>query len=119
MKRSLDEVAQHSKKRRRTEPKTKGKVKPQLDAVVSIDQLTWNEVTLPDRFDDAEGFFGLQEIEDVEVVKDVGSGSVLYKVCRHPYCCRALIILTLLAFVPKLDERRKEPSARCIKSGRS
>ncbi|MCJ1377457.1 ATP-dependent RNA helicase [Xylographa soralifera] len=79
MKRPLIELAQSSKKRRRIESESREQIKPQPSAVVSIDQLKWNEVTLPDRFDDAEGFFGLQEIEDVEVVKDAGSGNIVFK----------------------------------------
>ncbi|MCJ1282383.1 ATP-dependent RNA helicase [Xylographa opegraphella] len=82
MKRPLEKAAQLSKKRRRTETKPTEEVKP-LHGVVSIDQLKWNEVTLPDRFDDAEGFFGLEEIEDVEVVKDVGSNSIVYKLASR------------------------------------
>ncbi|KAI9874252.1 MAG: ATP-dependent RNA helicase, partial [Pleopsidium flavum] len=46
--------------------------------VVSIDELKWSEVTLPDRFDDAEGFFGLEEIEGVEVVRPDGGEKVQY-----------------------------------------
>ncbi|KAF2837563.1 DEAD-domain-containing protein [Patellaria atrata CBS 101060] len=30
----------------------------------------WKAVPLPDRMDDYEGFFGLEEIEDVEIIKD-------------------------------------------------
>ncbi len=40
---------------------------------ISIDDLKWSEVTLPDRFDDAEGFFGLEEIEGVEVIRPGGT----------------------------------------------
>lgn len=36
---------------------------------VNLDALRWNEVQLPDMFDDAEGFFGLEEIDGVEVVR--------------------------------------------------
>ena len=86
MKRPLGEVAWHSNKRRRKEPKSKEEVRSKPGVVVSIDQLKWNEVTLPDRFDDAEGFFGLEEIEDVEVVKDAGSGNVVYRVYLRPCC---------------------------------
>ena len=48
--------------------------------VVSIEELAWKEVSLPDRLEDAEGFFGLEEIEDVEVLKDPNSSTVVYKV---------------------------------------
>lgn len=47
---------------------------------VSPDSLPWNEVTLPDRLDDAEGFFGLEEVEDVEVLKDSISGKAEFRV---------------------------------------
>lgn len=37
---------------------------------VAADALPWNEVEMPEMFDDAEGFFGLEEIDDVDVVRD-------------------------------------------------
>lgn len=43
------------------------------------DQLRWTEVALPNRLEDAEGFFGLEEIEDVEVVKDSSGKNVLFR----------------------------------------
>ena len=46
---------------------------------LSIEQLPWKEVPFPDRFDDAEGFFGLEEISDVEVDRDESSRQVRYK----------------------------------------
>ena len=50
---------------------------------VSLDTLPWQEVAFPERgFEDAEGFFGLEEISDVEVVKDPRLGKVEYRVCR-------------------------------------
>ena len=36
---------------------------------VAIDSLRWRKAKLPDMFDDAEGFFGLEEIDDVEVIR--------------------------------------------------
>ena len=50
--------------------------------VLPIDQLEWREVALPDRLEDAEGFFGLEEVENVAVVRDAKSGNVFYKVGR-------------------------------------
>jgi len=60
---------------------------------VSIEELKWSAVTLPDRFEDAEGFFGLEEIEGVEVLKAGGEGDgqgrevgkVQYRVYRLPH----------------------------------
>jgi len=54
------------------------------EKAVSIEQLAWKEVSLPDRLEDAEGFFGLEEIEDVEIVRDPQSGIVRYKVSKGP-----------------------------------
>lgn len=48
---------------------------------VAVDALPWNEVTMPDMFDDAEGFFGLEEVEGVEVVKEGGA----YRFVRAQY----------------------------------
>ena len=48
--------------------------------VIPIDQLKWQEVSLPDGLEDAEGFFGLDEIENVEVVRDAKNGNIVYKV---------------------------------------
>ncbi|KAL8740358.1 MAG: hypothetical protein Q9184_008502 [Pyrenodesmia sp. 2 TL-2023] len=46
---------------------------------VGIDALPWGQAKLPDRLDDAEGFFGLEEISDVEVIRDLTSGRVEYR----------------------------------------
>ena len=52
-----------------------------LDKGVSpLDELGWKTVALPDRLDDAEGFFGLEEIEGVEVTKNEESGRIGYRV---------------------------------------
>lgn len=47
---------------------------------VGLDALPWSEARLPDRLDDAEGFFGLEEVSDVEVVKDQQLGRLEYRV---------------------------------------
>ncbi|KAI4132015.1 MAG: hypothetical protein LQ341_006316 [Variospora aurantia] len=47
---------------------------------VKLEALPWNQVNLPDRLEDAEGFFGLEEISDVEVVRDKYLGRVEYRV---------------------------------------
>jgi len=43
-----------------------------------LDELEWKEVDMPDRLDDVEGFFGLEEIEGVDVA--VEGGKVEYMV---------------------------------------
>ena len=45
-----------------------------------LERLPWKEVPFPERFEDAEGFFGLEEISDVEVTKDEEGGKISYKV---------------------------------------
>ena len=36
---------------------------------ISADKLPWQTVEVPEMFDDAEGFFGLEEISGVDVVR--------------------------------------------------
>ena len=50
------------------------------DAVVALDDLDWKAVALPDRLDDAEGFFGLEEIDGVDIVRPEGKGEIKFKV---------------------------------------
>lgn len=76
---------QKSKKRQRVEPRSAG-AKQAGTEVASLDNLAWKEVALPDRLEDAEGFFGLEEIEDVAVIRDEQSGRVEYRVGEE-YAC--------------------------------
>ncbi|KAK3492510.1 P-loop containing nucleoside triphosphate hydrolase protein [Neurospora hispaniola] len=52
-------------KRRKTQQPSK-----QIKRPVSVDALAWKTVDIPEMFDDAEGFFGLEEITGVDIVKD-------------------------------------------------
>ncbi|KAH0553071.1 hypothetical protein GP486_006738 [Trichoglossum hirsutum] len=64
-----------SRKRSRVEPKNNGS---RIDAVkVSLGDLDWKKVPMPDRLDDVEGFFGLEEVEGVEVAR-TSDGQVKY-----------------------------------------
>ena len=47
---------------------------------VTVDNLAWKEVELPDQLEDAEGFLGLEEIDDVEVFRD--NGVIQFRVGR-------------------------------------
>ena len=58
-----------SEKRQKIRPKGAGLV-PSKRQSVGVDSLSWNDVQVPDLLNDAEGFFGLQEIEDVEVIRE-------------------------------------------------
>jgi ATP-dependent RNA helicase DDX24/MAK5 len=52
------------------------------DGVFDQDHLDWSAVQLPDRLDDAEGFFGLEEIEGVDILRSDAQGGVKFKVRR-------------------------------------
>ncbi|KAK0913365.1 ATP-dependent RNA helicase [Friedmanniomyces endolithicus] len=45
---------------------------------VRSDTLAWKDVSLPDRLENYEGFFGLEEIDDVDVMKDDSTGKVSF-----------------------------------------
>lgn len=85
----------NSSKRLKPTPSTKRHKSTNLDQSkpVSIEELRWNTVTLPDRLEDAEGFFGLEEIEGVEVLRAGGGGDgegteggkVQYRVLMCPH----------------------------------
>lgn len=76
--RPVPKASQRSQKRQKIQPvvKTPGPVSDLPSDVrripVAADALPWNEVEMPEMFDDAEGFFGLEEIEGVEIIRDGG-----------------------------------------------
>lgn len=37
---------------------------------VDVDSLPWRSVAVPEMFGDAEGFYGLEEVDDVEIVRE-------------------------------------------------
>ncbi|KAL1970073.1 hypothetical protein VTN77DRAFT_6478 [Rasamsonia byssochlamydoides] len=67
-----------SKKRQKVEKPTNG-ADADADRLFGIDELDWKEVRLPDRLDDAGGFFGLEEIEGVDIVRPQGGGEIKFK----------------------------------------
>jgi ATP-dependent RNA helicase DDX24/MAK5 len=67
--RPVSNPSQRSKKRQKVAPAEKGIDTVQKRAV-PIDTLPWNEVEMPDMFEDAEGFYGLEEVDGVEVVRE-------------------------------------------------
>ncbi|KAL2012368.1 hypothetical protein VTN00DRAFT_5086 [Thermoascus crustaceus] len=73
-----------SKKRQKVE-KSAGNGNDSDDGVVvGVDELDWKAVSLPDRLDDAEGFFGLEEIEGVDIVRpEDGKGQVKFKAAKN------------------------------------
>lgn len=74
--------ALHVRKRKRTgKPTIVAEKESEPEVVVGVDDLNWKEVALPDRLDNFEGFFGLEEIEGVDIVRPQGNGQLRFKVC--------------------------------------
>lgn len=61
-----------AKKQRRnaTGQKTKAPAAAKPKRVLNANSLPWKSVDIPEMFDDAEGFFGLEEVTGVEVVRN-------------------------------------------------
>lgn len=72
--RPVPTTSQRSKKRQKVETASNyapaGAGSDVRKVPVALDALPWNEVEMPDMFEDAEGFFGLEEVDDVEVIRD-------------------------------------------------
>ena len=81
-KRSRDLASHGAQKRQRIDLENDISQEGRKGRAVGLDELPWNEVSV-DRLDDAEGFFGLEELSDIDVVKDIASGKVEYKVCEN------------------------------------
>ncbi|CRG84515.1 hypothetical protein PISL3812_01794 [Talaromyces islandicus] len=47
--------------------------------VFGVDDLDWKSVQLPDRVDDLGGFFGLEEIDGVDIVRQEKPGNIKFK----------------------------------------
>jgi ATP-dependent RNA helicase DDX24/MAK5 len=75
--RFVEDTGRKPKKRRKAQNSPSA-----ATTVVSLDNLQWREVAVPDRLEDAEGFLGLgiEEIEDVEVIRDPKSSRVQFRV---------------------------------------
>lgn len=80
-KRNRDLASFKAKKRQRVDYEN-GDREDSKAGAVSLDKLPWNEVDV-DRLEDAEGFFGLEELSDVDIVRDPTLGKVEYKVCKE------------------------------------
>lgn len=71
------------KKRARAQPATlepRKRSKASDNDHIPIDKLAWQEVVMPDRLDDVEGFMGMEEVDGVDVFK-TDDGGLVYKVC--------------------------------------
>jgi hypothetical protein len=70
------------------------KSKKKTTRPVRVDSLRWSTAKLPDMFDDAEGFFGLEEVEGVEVIRNSGN-TIEFVCCAHPAFYLAWSFLTV------------------------
>ncbi|EFR04867.1 ATP-dependent RNA helicase MAK5 [Nannizzia gypsea CBS 118893] len=64
--------AEPPKKRLKTNKPGKGSRAALTEEVTNIDALDWQTVQPPDILEDAEGFYGLEEIEGVDIVRPAG-----------------------------------------------
>ncbi len=55
---------------------------PKAKRKVRLDELGWKTVAVPDRLEDFEGFYGLEEIEDIAIVKDPGTGYISFETTK-------------------------------------
>lgn len=83
------------KKRKRAEGQSKRSKAPNTNAkrqktnatkrVTSVDALTWKSVDVPEMFDDAEGFYGLEEVEGVDIVREGNTVKFVSISMRHAW----------------------------------
>lgn len=74
-------AAHKAHKRQKLEKASKPAVKKQKRRV-QLNDLGWRTVGMPDRLEDTEGFYGLEEIDDVEVVKDATTGNITFQTTK-------------------------------------
>lgn len=74
--------ADKSKKKLKVQSKSSGAANstPAPPQVFGVDDLDWKSVQLPDRIDDLGGFFGLEEIDGVDIVRQNTPGEIKFKV---------------------------------------
>lgn len=86
-KRGRDSKAQaqavESKKRKKAAKSGPASEDGGWDGVVGLEDLNWKEVAMPDRMEDAGGFFGLEEIDGVDVIRSQGHGEVRFTVWKY------------------------------------
>lgn len=80
---------------------------------VGVEDLNWKEVAMPDRMEDAEGFFGLEEIEGVDIIKT--SGEVQFKVGVNTVHISRQRLTYLLSIRPGLESQENQSSSLPLK----
>lgn len=74
-------AAHKAHKRQKLEKAPKPAAKKQKRRV-QLNDLGWKTVGMPDRLEDTEGFYGLEEIDDVEVVRDATTGNITFQTTK-------------------------------------
>ena len=101
-KRARKEETAKSRKRQKLSRSNGGPEGERISKTVFLNTLPWQEVAFPGSgFEDAEGFFGLEEISDVDVVRDPKLGTVEYKV-HEILGCGATVILIHFSRFPRI-----------------
>lgn len=80
------------------------------DGIVGIDELNWKEVALPDRMEDVGGFFGLEEIDDVDIIRPQGNGQVQFKVRQ----CIPMFEASMLLTYAQIENRQNLASLKIL-----
>jgi ATP-dependent RNA helicase DDX24/MAK5 len=74
-------AAHKAHKRQKVEKKARSEI-PIPKRKIRLDDLGWSQVSMPDRLEDFEGFYGLEEIEDVSIVKDAVTGNLSFETSK-------------------------------------
>ncbi|KXX76962.1 ATP-dependent RNA helicase mak-5 [Madurella mycetomatis] len=85
------------KKRKRAEGQSKRSKAPNINSkrqktnvtkrITSVHALAWKSVDVPEMFDDAEGFYGLEEVEGVDIVREGNTVKFVSISMRHGLTC--------------------------------
>ena len=67
-------AAMKAKKRQKLDAGSAAKPTKKAKMARRAEELAWTGVSLPDRMDDFEGFYGLEEVDDVDVLRDAETG---------------------------------------------
>ena len=105
-----DSVLNRARKKFRSDQRGRGdpEQEPGL-RTVSLESLQWHQVPFPATFQDAEGFFGLEELSDVDVVKD--SSKIEYRVSSAPSNIASRTLTHLFSYL------RTDPNPKTRKEG--
>ncbi|KAI5793104.1 putative ATP dependent RNA helicase [Geopyxis carbonaria] len=104
VKRSLDPVLVQEGVRKRA--------KPSHIVKKSTDELQWTPVSMPDRLDDVEGFYGLEEIEGVDIIR-ADKGRIEYQLLDKSKILKKTQSKTVSKDQEAFDEEEEEEWKGC------